>query len=126
MDAKRFMVTVINSGSIRMQGLGSSLLGFVIALIVSSIVIYVVSKLLWEREGFGTAILAAFIGTIIYTVMGFLIPGIIGSLLALVGWLLALRFLYHIGWLKAGLMALVIWIFAVIVSLILPTLPGPF
>lgn len=95
-------------------------------MVISAIVVYVASKLLGETEGFGTAILTAFVGAIIYLVMGLLLPGIIGSLLALLGWLLALKYFYSIGWLKAALMAIVIWIFAVIVGFLLPTLPGPF
>lgn len=102
------------------------ILAFIAALVISAIVIFVASKLLGEKEGFGTAIAAAFVGAIIYAVVRFFMPGILGSLLALVGWLLALKALYHIGWLKALLMAIIIWIFATIVSFFLPTLPGPF
>ncbi len=109
-----------------MSILGFSLLGFLVAWLISAIIIYVASKLLWERQGFLTAVLAALVGAIIYAIAGFLIPGIIGSLLALLGWLIALRYLYRIGWLRAALMALIIWIFALIVGLLLPTLPGPF
>lgn len=102
------------------------IIGFFAALVISAIIIFVAAKILGEKEGFGTAIAAAFVGTIIYAVIGFFMPGIIGKVLGLVGWLLALRFLYHIGWLKALGMAIVIWIFATIISFFLPTLPGPF
>jgi biotin transporter BioY len=109
-----------------MVSFGSSLIGFIIAWVISAIVVYVTSKLFGETEGFGTAIIAALVGAIIYFVMGLLLPGIIGSLLALVGWLLALKYFYHAGWIKSALMAIVIWILATIVGLLLPTLPGPF
>jgi hypothetical protein len=109
-----------------MVGFGSSLIGFLIAWLISAIIVYVVSKLLWERQGFVTAIIVALVGAVIYLVTGMIIPGIIGSLLALIGWLLALKYFYRIGWLRAGLMALGIWILATIVGFLLPTLPGPF
>ena len=44
-----------------------SLIGFLASLIISSIVIYIAAKLLGETEGVGTAILAALIGAIIYS-----------------------------------------------------------
>ena len=109
-----------------MDALTSSAVGFVIALIISTIVIYVVAKLTGEKEGIGIALLAAFIGTIVYTAVYFLIGN---SLLAAgiggIIWLLVLKALYKIGWLKALLMAVLIWILTSIVGLFLPTLPGP-
>lgn len=109
-----------------MDPLGFSLVGFILAWVISAIVIYVASRLLGEGEGFLTAIFAALVGAVIYAIVGFLLPGLLGSILALIGWLLALKYFYGIGWLKAILLALVIWIFAVIAGLFLPTLPGPF
>ena len=109
-----------------MDPFGLSLTGFLVAWAISAIIVWIASKLLWAHGGILTAILAALVGAIIYAVTGMFLAGIIGSLLALIGWLLALKYLYNIGWLKAGLLALVIWIFAVIASLFLPTLPGPF
>jgi hypothetical protein len=109
-----------------MDPFGFSLTGFLVAWVISAIIVYIASKLIWAHGGILTAILAALVGAIIYTLVGSLLAGLIGSLLALVGWLLALKFLYRIGWLRAGLLALVIWIFAVIASFFLPTLPGPF
>jgi len=109
-----------------MDPFGLSLTGFLVAWAISAIIVWVASKLLWARGGILTAVLAALVGAIIYAVTGMFLAGLVGSLLALLGWLLALKYFYHIGWLRAGLLALVIWIFAVIVSLFLPTLPGPF
>ncbi len=45
---------------------------FIVGLIISAIIIFVVTKLLCEREGFGTAPLAALAGTIIYALAYFL------------------------------------------------------
>lgn len=102
------------------------LIGFLISLVISGLIIYLATKLFGEKEGFGTAILAAFIGAIIFALAAYFI----GTwwLIALIGgiaWLIALGSLYQIGWVKAALVALVIWVFTSIVSLVLPTVAGP-
>ena len=101
---------------------------FLISLVISAIIIYVVTKMFGEKEGFGTALLAAFLGAIIYAVAYyFLRPelGWLASLLGGIAWLIALGFLYGIGWLKALGIALIIWIIAAIVGIFLPTMIGP-
>lgn len=99
---------------------------FVVGLIVSTVIIYVVAKLFKQKEGIGRAFLTALIGTIVYSIMYFIfgqgwIAGIVGGFV----WLLALRGLYDIGWLKAFGIAVIVWIAAIIVGLLLPTVPGP-
>jgi hypothetical protein len=101
---------------------------FLISLIISAIIIYVVTKLFGEKEGFGTALLAAFIGAIIYAAAYyFLRPelGWVASLIGGIAWLIALGVLYKIGWLKALVIALIVWIIAAIVGIFLPTMIGP-
>lgn len=100
---------------------------FLTSLIISAIIIYIVTKILVEKEGFGTAILAAFVGAIIYAlVYYFLRPelGWVASLIGGIAWLLSLRGLYSIGWLKALLIAILVWIIAAIANLFLPTITG--
>jgi hypothetical protein len=102
------------------------LLGFLISLVISSIIIFVAAKLFKEEEGFGTAILAAFIGAIIFALASyFLGAGWIAAIIGGLAWLIALGSLYQIGWIKSFFIALVIWVFATIVSLVLPTVAGP-
>ena len=100
---------------------------FLVSLVISAIIIYVVTKVFREKEGFGTALLAAFVGSIIYAMAYYLLPdaGWIGSVIAGVTWLIALRFLYGIGWLKALMIAIFVWIIAAIVSIVIPTATGP-
>jgi len=103
---------------------------FVISLFISAIIIYLVTKIFGETEGFGTALLAAFIGAIIYTILYYIFGNIpdlvdlkwVASLLGGIGWLFALRFLYSIGWLKAIGLAIIIWIISAIVGYFLPIL----
>jgi hypothetical protein len=99
---------------------------FIVGLIVSTVIIYVVAKLFKQKEGIGRAFLTALIGTIVYSIMYFIfgqgwIAGIVGGFV----WLLALRGLYDIGWLRAFGIAVIVWIAAIIIGLLLPTVPGP-
>jgi predicted phage tail protein len=89
---------------------------FVIGLVVSTIIIYIVTKLFGEKEGIGRAFLTAIVGAIVYSISYFLLGN---------GWLAAIRALYHMGWLKSLGVAVIVWIAAVVVSLLLPTVPGP-
>jgi hypothetical protein len=109
-----------------MIGIYSALIVFLISLIVSAVVIFVATKMFGEQEGFGTAILTALIGAIIYACAHyFLGGGIIASVIGGVAWLIALGSLYKIGWVKSLLVAIVIWVFAAVVSYVLPTVTGP-
>jgi len=102
------------------------LLGFLISLIISGIIIYLSTNLLGGKEGFGTAVYAAFIGAIIFALTSYLIGiGWIATLVSGIAWLMALGSLYKIGWLKSFAIAVIIWFFASLVNLVLPTIAGP-
>lgn len=106
----------------------STIILFIVSLFVSAIIIYIVTKILGEKEGFGSALLAAFVGAIIYAATYYFLKPELGwaaSILGGIAWLVALRALYNIGWLKALLIAIIVWIIAAIVGLILPTAIGP-
>ncbi len=109
-----------------MVSVPSTLLSFVAALIISTVIIYVIAKLFGEKEGITTAFLAALIGTavytIIYSIMG---SGWFAAIIAGIVWLLALQRLYTIGWIKSLIIAVAIWIVTTIVGSFLPTLIGP-
>ncbi len=99
---------------------------FVIALIISTVVIYLVTKMFGEKEDLNTALITAVIGTVIYGIVYFLIGhGLIAAIVGGIAWLLALRTLYKIGWLKSLAIAVIIWIVTAIVGWFLPTLTGP-
>ena len=109
------------------MALQETLIGFVISWVVSAIIIFVAAKLLGEREGFGTAVVAALVGALIYWLASYLLGfGLLASLIAGIFWLIALGSLYNMGWLKALLVALVVWVFSILVGWVLPTLTGPF
>ena len=97
------------------------LIGFFISLVISAIIIFLVAKLLGETEGFGTAMLAALIGTVIFGLASYLLGvGWIASVIGGIAWLIALGSLYNIGWLKSLAVAALIWFFSAVVSFLLP------
>ena len=104
-----------------------TVLSFVLSWIVSSVVIYIVTKFFFgEKEGIGTAFLTALVGTIVYTVVNMTLGnGILAGLLGGIAWLIALGSLYKIGWAKAFVIAIIIWVCTYAVGFLLPTLIGP-
>jgi hypothetical protein len=99
---------------------------FVLGLVVSSIVIYVASKLFGQKEGFGRAILAAVIGSVIYGAAYYFIgEHLLASAIGGIVWLLALKGVYDIGWARAFVIAIIVWILATAIGYFLPTLTGP-
>jgi uncharacterized membrane protein YvlD (DUF360 family) len=102
------------------------IISFVVSLIISTIIIYIVTKLFGEKEGIKQAFITAIIGAVVYGVVHFLLGrGILAAIVGGIVWLLALRALYSMGWLKALVVAVIVWIAATIVGLLLPTAPGP-
>jgi len=49
------------------------LIGFIISLIISAAVIFFAAKIMGEREGFSTALFAAFIGSLLFAIVSYLI-----------------------------------------------------
>lgn len=99
---------------------------FFIGLIISTAIIYVVTRLFGEKESIGKAFLTALVGTIVYAVAYYLIgAGWIAAIAAGIVWLIALGSLYKIGLLKSLIIAVIIWIIATIVGILLPTAIGP-
>jgi len=104
----------------------ASAISFVIGLIVSTVIIWIVTKLFGEKEGIGRAFVTALVGSVIYAIAYFVLGnGVLAAIAGGIVWLLALRGLYDIGWLKAFVVAIIIWVAAAIIGLLLPTATGP-
>jgi len=103
-----------------------TLLSFVIALIISTIIIFVITRLMGETEEIKTAVFAALIGTLVYTAVYYILgTGWIAAFIAGIVWLLALQQLYSIGWIKSLIIAVLIWIVTSVIGMFLPALTGP-
>jgi hypothetical protein len=109
-----------------MAGAVVSALVFIIGLAVSTVIIYVAAKIFGQKEGLGRAFAAAIIGTVVYSIAYFLLgAGWTAAIIGGVAWLIALRALYDIGWLRALGIAVMVWIAATLIGFLLPTAPGP-
>lgn len=103
-----------------------SALTFIVGFVISTIIIYITTKLFGQKEGIGRAFVTALIGTLVYFVAYYIFgKGIISALIGGIIWLIALKMLYNIGWFKAFMIAVVVWIAATIIGFLLPTVPGP-
>ena len=101
----------------------TTLIGFLISLIISGLIIFISTKILGEDKGLGTAILTAFIGAILFSIVAiFLGTGWIAGLIGWIAWLLAISSLYNIGWLKSFLISVIIWFFTIVLSWIISLL----
>jgi hypothetical protein len=104
----------------------SVLLYFIVALIISTVIIYYVAKFFGAKDSLTTALIAALIGTAVYTIFYYVLgQGLIAAFIAGIVWLLALQKLYTIGWFKALIIAVFIWIVTSVAGWFLPTLTGP-
>lgn len=99
---------------------------FVIGLVISTVIIYFITKVFGEREGIKYAFLAAISGSIIYGTLNNLIGNnIITSIIGGALWILVLKIIYRMKWLKALLIAFIIWGITNLIEILIPTLPGP-
>jgi hypothetical protein len=99
---------------------------FVIGLVISTVIIYFITKVFGEREGIKYAFLAAISGSIIYGILNNLIGNnIITSIIGGALWILVLKIIYRMKWFKALLIAFIIWGITNLIEILIPTLPGP-
>ncbi|OPX61562.1 hypothetical protein [Methanoregula sp. PtaB.Bin085] len=103
-----------------------ALLTFIVALVISAVIIYYIAKFFGAKDSLTTALYAALIGTAVYTVFyAVLGTGLIAAFVAGIVWLLALQKLYSIGWFRALVIAFVVWIVTTLAGYFLPVLTGP-
>lgn len=95
------------------------------SLIVSGLVIYFVTLILSRGRGIMTAILTALTGSVIYALAPVLPTSFLSSVIAGIVWVFAISHFYNVGWLKALILAVVVWFVTGVVSSFLPTLSGP-
>ena len=98
---------------------------FVISLVVSTVIIYFITKVFGEREGIKYAFLAAISGSIIYGIFNNLIGN--NSITSIIEGALCfcIKIIYTMKWLKALLITFIIWIITSLIGILIPTLPGP-
>ena len=104
----------------------TSIIIFLVGLLVSTLVIYVVTLFMRQRRSMKLALFTAIIGSIVYGIAYVLLGnGFLYALLGGIAWLLALKAIYHMGWIKALIVAVGIWIITTVIGVLLPTAIGP-
>ena len=101
-----------------------SLIVFIIGLLIGGIGIYVGGRVITDVEDYAYAIGTAFIGAIVWAVVGFIFGGIpgIGPLLALIAWVWIIKLRYPGGWPNAILIGAISWLTVIIVLSVLASL----
>ena len=100
----------------------NSIIFFLAGLVISTVVIYLVTLLLGRRRSIKLAIFTAVIGLIVYGIAYILLGnGFLSAVLGGIAWLLALKSIYRISWLKA----LIVAVITTAISTFLPTAIGP-
>ena len=104
---------------------GEGLFGFVVSLLIGGVAIHIAARhVVYRREpGGGTlehAVVTALMGALVWALFAW-IP-LVGSLLALVGWVGVIRWRYPGGWLKAGVTGGAAWAAAVVALALLDLL----
>jgi hypothetical protein len=104
----------------------TSIIIFLVGLLISTVVIYLVTSITRQRRSLKLALFTAIIGSIVYGIAYVLLGnGFLSSVLGGIAWLLALKAIYRMGWLKALIVAIGIWIITTIIGVMLPTAIGP-
>jgi hypothetical protein len=93
-----------------------SLIVFVVSLLVGGLDIFVGAKLFTSASSYTYAVVTAGIAVLVRGLMSSLFGGSpVGAALTLVAYLAVVTWRYGIGWLRAGAVALVAWVLAVVV-----------
>jgi hypothetical protein len=104
----------------------SSIILFLVGLLISTVVIYLVTFVLGQRRSIKLALFTAIIGSIVYGVSYALMGnGFLSAVLGGIAWLLALKTIYRMSWLKALIVAVIVWIITAFIGSLLPTAIGP-
>lgn len=101
-----------------------SLIVFLVSLGIGALGIHLGAILVQGESDYMNAIITAFIGSIIWSVVGFFLGVIplLGPLITFIAWLGVVNWRYSGGWIDAASIALVAWISVIIVLYILATL----
>lgn len=103
-----------------------SIILFFIGLLISTLVIYIVTSITRHRRSIKLALFTAIIGSIVYGIVYlWLGNGFLSAILGGIAWLLALKTIYRMGWLKALIIAASIWIITSFVDVLFPSATAP-
>lgn len=103
-----------------------SIIIFLVGLLISTGLIYLITFILGQRRGIKLALFAAIVGSIVYGITYAIFgSGFLSAVLGGIAWLLALKTIYRMSWLKALIVTVIIWIITTAIGTLLPTAIGP-
>jgi hypothetical protein len=103
-----------------------SIIIFLVGLLISTVVIYLITLILGQRRGIKLALFAAIVGSIVYGITYAIFGnGFLSAVLGGIAWLLALKTIYRMSWLKSIIVAVIVWIITTAIGSLLPTAIGP-
>ena len=97
--------------------LGRDLVGFLVALLITALFIWLAARIVIDRGGLLASILTALVATFLAQLMLVLIPGrIIGLIVAVAVWALVAALFFRTQWLKGAVIGLVAWVLWAVVQ----------
>ena len=104
----------------------NSIIIFLVGLLISTVIIYLVTLILGQRSSIKLALFTAVIGSIVYGISYAMFGnGFLSAILGGIAWLLALKTIYRMGWVKSLVVAVIVWIITTAIGTLLPTAIGP-
>ena len=102
-----------------------AIIHFLVGLLISTVVIYLVTFILRQKRSIKLALLTAIIGAIVYELASRVGDNFLSSVLAGIAWLFALKTIYRMGWSRSLIVAVIIWIVTYLIDKSLTTVKGP-
>jgi hypothetical protein len=103
-----------------------SIIIFLVGLLISTVIIYLITLILGQKRGIKLALFAAIVGSMVYGITYAIFGnGFLSALLGGIAWLLALKTIYRMSWLKSIIVAVIVWIITTAIGSLLPTAIGP-
>ena len=82
---------------------------FVIGLVISTVIIFIITKLFGGRTNIGKAFITAIIGALVWVITYYLFGhGLLATVAGGIAWLLALKGIYRLSWTRAAIIAVII------------------
>lgn len=109
------------------HGLETSLLVFVVSLLIGGFGIYVGARLAFKSENYSHAVVTALLGALAWTLVDIFfaragIQGLFSSLIGLLVWISVVRWRYDVGWIRASIIGIGAWFAAILVLVALALL----
>jgi steroid 5-alpha reductase family enzyme len=103
------------------MGIISSLVVFVVSLLVGALGIYIGARFIADADDYSYAVVSALIASLVWVIVAFFLGWIpfLGPLLALLAYIAVINTRYSGGWLDAVGIALIAWIASLVVLYVL-------